>query len=126
MTITDRQRREVAERLRDRKMTEGTSDPKRLRGIGRATVLESQLFWIQTCMLPAFGRAEVMGFEPMLDGLADLIDRPACTVESAERWETAGCGRGVDYELSCGHSVTLGECDELRYCPACGAEVVDE
>ena len=61
-----------------------------------------------------------------VDELADLIDRPTCSVEGAERWETAGCGRGVDYELSCGHAVTLGECDELRFCPVCGAEVIKD
>ena len=61
-----------------------------------------------------------------VDALADLIDRPTCTVESAERWETAGYGRGVDYELGCGHSFTLGECDELRFCPVCGAEVIKD
>ena len=33
---------------------------------------------------------------------------------------------GVDYELSCGHSFTLGECDELRFCPVCGAEVIKD
>lgn len=33
---------------------------------------------------------------------------------------------GVDYELGCGHSFTLGECDELRFCPVCGAEVIKD
>lgn len=71
------------------------------------------------------------GFEAVdagdvIDALADLIDWPTCTVESAERWETAGYGHGVDYELGCGHSFTLGECDELRFCPVCGAEVIKD
>lgn len=102
MTITDQQRREVAENLRD-------YEPKDEGELG--VVIASVLF------------ARGMFAKNPAHTLADLIDRPTCTVESAERWETVGYGRGVDYELSCGHSVTLGECDELRYCPICSAEV---
>ena len=116
MTITDQQRREVAGRLRDRKMTEGTSDPKRLRGIGRATVLESQLFWIQTCMLPAFRRTEVMGFEPMLDGLADLIDRPTC--------RAVLCHDGFYGCTRCGYDGWADAESVTSYCPECGAAVL--
>ncbi len=113
--ITDQQRREVAARLRDREMTEGMDNPKRLHGISRGTLLESQLFWVQTCMLPAFGRTETMGFESMLDALADLIDRPTT--------RAVLCHGGMYGCTRCGFD---GWCDEqsvTRYCPECGAEV---
>ena len=103
-TITDKQRREVAARMR-----------------GYLPKDEDEL---SAAIVSVFIDRGMVEKNPA-HTLADLIDRPTCTVESAERWETAGCGRGVDYELSCGHSVTLGECDELRFCPVCGAEVTE-
>jgi predicted RNA-binding Zn-ribbon protein involved in translation (DUF1610 family) len=113
--ITDQQRREVAARLRDRTMTEGCEDPKRMRGILRTTRLESELFWIKTCMLPAFSRTETMGFEPMLDGLADLIDRPTC--------RAVLCHGGMYGCTRCGYD-GWGDAESVtRYCPECGAEV---
>lgn len=72
--VTDETRREVAARLRDRRMTEGMDDPERLRGMGREQVMEVMAFHLQTCLIPAFHRTETLGFEPMLDALADLID----------------------------------------------------
>ena len=109
--ITDQQRREVAERLR--KLTPWNTE-------GDTDVGE-----VLTALGMVYGYTDTDLDLDSVHALADLIDRPTCRVESAERWETAGCGRGVDYELSCGHAVTLGECDELRYCPACGAEVTE-
>ena len=87
MTITDRQRREVAARLREYDGKHGV-----------------ETTWF--------------GFNA-----ADLIDRPTCRVESRLEWDTGD--HGIDYELSCGHGATLGACDELRFCPECGAEVVE-
>ena len=112
MTITDQQRREVAERLR---VAAG--------GAYRHVYVLDVL-----CGETGVDAADMTTREAesaVYLRLADLIDRPTCRVESVERWETAGCGRGVDYELSCGHAATLGECNELRFCPVCGAEVVE-
>ena len=60
--------------LRNRDLTEGMDDPARLHGLSKAQVMEAMAFHLQTCLLPAFHRTETMGFEPMLDALADLID----------------------------------------------------
>ena len=111
--ITDQQRREAAASLR-----EAVADAR-----NSGCLLDAEVFSIL-----GVDSGDLDGSSDPEDvmRLADLIDRPTCRVESAERWETAGCGRGVDYELSCGHAATLGECDELRFCPLCGAEVVDE
>jgi hypothetical protein len=54
--VTDATRRQVASMLRNRDLTEGMDDPARLHGLSREQVMEA------------------MGFEPMLDALADLID----------------------------------------------------
>ena len=111
MTITDQQRREVAARLRELK-------PWSLEG-------DIEVDKVLTALGMVYGYTSTDIEEASVHALADLIDRTTCRVESAERWETAGCGRGVDYELGCGHAVTLGECDELRFCPVCGAGVVE-
>ena len=114
--VTDQQRREVAERMRDRKATEGIDDPERLRGLTREEVLEADIFWIQTCMLPAFHRTETMGFEPLLEGLAALIDRPAC--------HAVLCHDGFYGCTRCGYDGWADAESVSHYCPSCGAEVV--
>lgn len=58
-------------------------------------------------------------------GIADLIDRPTCTIvcecDAYSSW-----GERIDgmrlYELSCGHQAVGFE--KPRYCPECGMEVV--
>ena len=72
--ITDEQRREVARRLRDRESSKGMDGRRFKSNRERCEWLETQLFWIQTCLIPAFHRTETMGFENLLDALADLID----------------------------------------------------
>ena len=56
--------------------------------------------------------------------LAELIDRPTCTVESViyrDGWEE------YDVRLSCGHEVTtISGAEDLAFCPNCGAEVVGD
>ena len=110
--ITDEQRREVARRLRDREATKGM-DGRRFRSDrDMCEWLQAQLFWIQTCLIPAFHRTETMGFEKLLDALADLVDRPTCTPEVGLEQQTCS---------ECG-----AECIDgwANYCSNCGAEVV--
>lgn len=60
-----------------------------------------------------------------VEKLADLIDRPTCTIvcecDAYSSW-----GERIDgmrlYELSCGHQAVGFE--KPRYCPECGMEVV--
>ena len=56
--------------------------------------------------------------------LANLIDRPTCAVECKDdmnQWEE------YELEFSCGHGVEWpADQDMPRYCPWCGAEVVDK
>lgn len=72
--ITDEQRREVARRLRDREATKGMDEREFKSYREMCEWFQAQLFWIQTCLIPAFHRTETMRFEGLLDALADLID----------------------------------------------------
>ena len=55
--------------------------------------------------------------------LADLIDRPTCTVVSVV---FRGDYDEYEVELSCGDSIRwLGTAKDLAFCPNCGAEVVE-
>lgn len=107
MRISDEERRGIARRLRtghrqDRE-SQGTFIARMVKGGGRITALD-------VYNLP--------------ERLADLIDRPTCTVVSVifhdERDE-------YEVELSCGHSIaTTGSAEDLVFCPRCGAEVVPD
>ena len=56
--------------------------------------------------------------------LADLIDRPTCSMEYRPGWSGDEIYPTRAYECSvCGHIVMDGKPD---YCPRCGAEVVYE
>ena len=79
-TITDQQRREVAARIRKLEpwSTEGDID------VGVVLTALGMVYTDTDLEIDS------------VHTLADLIDRPTCRVESAERWETAGCGRGQD------------------------------
>ena len=61
--------------------------------------------------------------------LADLIDRPTCTIVHSWQEITPGLGElDLDdmcgFELSCGHEVNGYE--KPHYCSKCGAVVVDD
>lgn len=61
--------------------------------------------------------------------LADLIDRPTCTIVRSWQEITLGLGElDLDdmcgFELSCGHEVNGYE--KLHYCSECGAVVIGE
>lgn len=60
----------------------------------------------------------------ILTRLADLIDRPTCSMEYRPEWSGDEIYPTRAYECSvCGHIVMDGKPD---YCPGCGAEVVHE
>ena len=64
--------------------------------------------------------------ENIVERLADLIDRPTCTIvcefDAYSSW-----GERIDvmrlYELSCGHQAVGFE--KPRYCPKCGSVITD-
>ena len=68
------------------------------------------------------GRLDNLRKAQAFDRLADLIDRPTCTVESKGEmnpWEE------YEMKLSCGDAVVWPADQSLpRYCPWCGARVV--
>ena len=110
--ISDSERRGVARKLREaeeRTMMELT-DGELLDLLAEAAGLD---------------RYESEHFEGgLLYCLADLIDRPTCTVVSVmfrDEYDE------YEVELSCGDSIRwLGSAEDLAFCPSCGAEVVDE
>lgn len=66
---------------------------------------------------------------PIVERLADLIDRPTCTI--VHRWQEITPGLGeldlddmFGFELSCGHEVQGYE--KPKYCSECGAVVIGE
>ena len=59
----------------------------------------------------------------ILNRLADLIDRPTCSMEYRPEWSGDELCPTRAYECSvCGHIVMDGKPD---YCPGCGAEVLE-
>ena len=64
-------------------------------------------------------------YEELHERLADLIDRPTCTIV-CECDAYSSFGERIDgmrlYELSCGHQAVGLE--KPRYCPECGRKVV--
>lgn len=114
MAISDTERREVACRLRaDWAMF-------RCRGTERVPLFTMR------CMdqlLREIGlNPERTDWHTIALRLADLIDRPTCTVESKGEmnpWEE------YEMKLSCGDAVVWPADQSLpRYCPWCGARVV--
>lgn len=58
----------------------------------------------------------------VFDTLAELIDRPTCTVASVVLRDD--CDE-YEVELSCGDSIRwLGSAKDLAFCPSCGRKVV--
>lgn len=65
----------------------------------------------------------------ILASLADLIDRPTCTIDGSYQLITPGLGElDLDdmycFELSCGHEVY--GCEKPKYCTECGAVITDD
>ena len=62
------------------------------------------------------------GIDQLFARLADLIDRPTCTVVSVIFRDSLD---EYEVELSCGDSIRwLGSAEDLAFCPSCGAEVI--
>lgn len=110
--ISDSERREVAQKLREiewRAMPELT-DGELIDLLARTV---------------GFNRYTNGDFdEGLLGRIADLIDRPTCTVVSGmfrDEYDE------YEVELSCGDSIRwLGSAEDLAFCQNCGAEVVPD
>lgn len=102
--ITDRYRREVAARIRKRLRENKDRYLDVLIGKAMSTCVPHGMTYGQT--------------------VADLIDRPTCTIErkgDMNPWEE------YELELSCGHAVEWPADQNIpKYCPWCGAEVVED
>ena len=107
MTVNEN-RREVAENLRN--LT-----------IGRSIHYKEQFF--DELAEVVVGFEDYHDFNVVLEKLADLIDRPTCSMEYRPEWSGDEIYPTRAYECSvCGHIVQDGKPD---YCPGCGAEVVE-
>lgn len=103
--ITDNERREVARKLRE---------PK-----------ESLLAYPADELIRLRHETGCARGQDFYEHLADLIDRPTCTIvcecDAYSSWGERIEGMRL-YELSCGHQAVGFE--KTRYCPECGMEVV--
>ena len=103
--ITDKERHEIAERMR---------------GYDVSEFKESAIVPLLDCL----GRGYT-GWRGILDKLADLIDRPTCAiVESYMGDNLESVEETPHHVLSCGH-IAYGE-DDPMFCPVCGAAVTDD
>lgn len=113
MRVTNSERREVAARLRDmRKRMDGETPPQ---GVTQAA--SEYLLRIAGCVkLGSSGN--------LFNRLADLMDRPTCQLDGNPAVEYVICNR-------CGAFIkrdAVSDCCKVipvRYCPNCGAEVVE-
>ena len=112
---TDEERREVAARLREERRRMDAEKPPSVPIIAAA----EYLLRISRIVL----RDEDGG--RLFDRLADLIDRPTCKMRFDsvhEDFACTSCGHWFDsFQTFDGH----GYWHDMRYCPSCGAEVVD-
>lgn len=108
--ISDQERREVAAKLR------GLDE--RIDGVPLMCTKQEHDAMALGAIRAVVGKGDIFHL------LADLIDRPTCTVESEGEmnpWEE------YEMELSCGDAVVWPADQSLpRYCPWCGARVVSE
>lgn len=132
--ITDEQRREVAQKLRGLPIDMySTIDEWEKDGlfINNSVSDEGDYSQIHDAVFGYFP-AEYMhpgDYEELHERLADLIDRPTCTIVNSWQEITPGLGEldlsdMCGFELSCGHEVNGYE--KPHYCSECGAVVVDE
>lgn len=132
--ITDEKRREVAQKLRGLPIDMySTIDEWEKDGlfINNSVSDEGDYSQIHDAVFGYFP-AEYMhpgDYEELHERLADLIDRPTCTIVNSWQEITPGLGEldlsdMCGFELSCGHEVNGYE--KPHYCSECGAVVVDE
>lgn len=132
--ITDNERREVARKLRGLPIDMySTIDEWEKDGlfINNSVSDEGDYSQIHDAVFGCFP-AEYMhpgDYEELHERLADLIDRPTCTIVNSWQEITPGLGEldlsdMCGFELSCGHEVN--GYGKPHYCSECGAVVVDE
>ena len=110
MRISDEERREVARKLHDTKQDcDQRESPWMVEDLMRAL---------------GFGSYED-GEEHIFDRLADLSDRPTCKFKPAYGPDSKGEVSLVEC-TACAWTIEPWIAYEFRYCPMCGAEVVDD
>lgn len=117
--ITDEQRREVAARLRECHVADA---PAETYTEWCDQNVESVLRLAETLAPAVDGRLHYAPYEfgrsPLMDVLADLIDRPECRDFGGMEGTV---GEHYDFVCSrCGHCCDI---TDARFCPNCGAEV---
>ncbi len=110
---SDKKRREVAKKLREQAEN------------SYFTLMQ----WWDHLQLTVMGKVYLTAPEKVYFAIADLIDRPTCTIIDSYQLITPGLGElDLDdmcgFELSCGHEVNGYE--KPHYCSECGAVVIDE
>lgn len=128
MAISNDERREVAKKLRELPSDVYEVEGQwKTEGISTDCHDQTDYYLIHDVLLECLP-AEYMhpgDYEELHERLADLIDRPTCTIvcecDAYSSW-----GERIDgmrlYELSCGHQAVGFE--KPRYCPVCGRKVV--
>lgn len=114
MAISDQERREVAAKLREKK--------SEFFGVGR--FFPQDIILYQSQYLKAVEECMPDG-DCFFDMLAELIDRPTCTVRMGVTGHVGVCMRcGAMVEMSTAVFDAI-EALPTRFCPNCGAEVVE-
>ena len=117
MVISDEERREVARRLRklDHVVTNCDTIESGVNKFIKAVYGDRPYSPIECSTRNLCGLAMT---------LADLIERPTCTVVSVTFRDSLD---EYEVELSCGDSIRwLGSAEDLTFCPSCGAEVIPD
>lgn len=88
--------------------------------------------WMVEDLMQALGFKRYEDAEDgIFERLAELIDRPTCNNTLPQNWGTFECSEcGAQFEVN-SVFITAGGTDDSepvipRYCPGCGAEVVDD
>lgn len=114
--ISDGQRREIAANLRSESEAWLETFPDAMieeEAIGAAIMSDLVVF---------VGLDDSSPVHEIYARLADLIERPTCTVVSVMFRDSLD---EYEVELSCGDSIRwLGSAEDLAFCPSCGAEVI--
>ena len=121
--ISDKERREVAEKLREAASAKGKRS-------GSMEMMLSKLLGIAKQDRGVFGQPVDVAatWRDVYRKLAELIDRPTCRNIYAETEKVGGCENGFKCS-ECGNMVEDYEgyriSGEFNLCPKCGAEVIE-